>query len=72
VCLTGWFSAAFFNGELRAADISPGDIDEAVQFLLTYGTEPSVVPEVPLTGFQLVDLFRNGFFQGAAACDVGL
>jgi predicted metalloprotease len=72
VCLTGWFSAAFFNNELEAADISPGDIDEAVQFLLAYGTDPSVVPEVALTGFQLVDLFRNGFFQGAAACDVGL
>lgn len=71
VCLTGWFSSAFFDGELQAADISPGDIDEAVQFLLTYGTDPSVVPEVPLTGFQLVDLFRNGFFDGAAACDVG-
>jgi hypothetical protein len=43
-----------------------------VQFLLTYGTDPSVVPEVSLTGFQLVDLFRNGFFEGAAACDVGV
>lgn len=70
VCLTGWFSAAFFDRELTAAAISPGDIDEAVQFLLAYGTEPSVVPEVTLTGFQLVNLFRNGFFQGAAACDV--
>ena len=72
VCLTGWFSAVFFNDELTAADISPGDIDEAVQFLLTYGTDPEVVPEVALTGFQLVDLFRNGFFEGAAACDVGV
>jgi predicted metalloprotease len=72
VCLTGWFTSAFFDKELRTARISPGDIDEAVQFLLTYGTDPSVVPEVSLTGFQLVDLFRNGFFEGAAACDVGV
>ncbi len=72
VCLTGWFSAVFFDNELRAADISPCDIDEAVQFLLSYGTDPSVVPEVALTVFQLVDLFRNGFFEGAAACDVGV
>jgi hypothetical protein len=43
-----------------------------VQFLLEYGTDPAVVPEVALTGFQLVDLFRNGFFQGPAACDVGV
>ena len=72
VCLTGWFSAVFFDNELEAADISPGDIDEAAQFLLTYGTDPSVVPDVELTGFQLVDLFRSGFFEGAAACDVGV
>ncbi len=72
VCLSGWFSAQFYEGELQGASISPGDIDEAVQFLLTYGTDPSVVPEVSLTGFHLVDLFRNGFFEGAAACDVGV
>ncbi|WNV74574.1 hypothetical protein [Geodermatophilus sp. DSM 44513] len=72
VCLTGWFSAAFFDNQLEAAEISPGDIDEAAQFLLAYGTDPSVVPDVQLSGFQLVDLFRNGFFQGAAACDVGV
>jgi hypothetical protein len=72
VCLTGWFSAVFFDNELQAADISPGDIDEAAQFLLSYGTDPSVVPDVELTGFQLVDLYRNGFFGGAAACDVGV
>ncbi|SNS04924.1 Predicted metalloprotease [Geodermatophilus pulveris] len=72
VCLTGWFSAVFFDNELRTAEISPGDIDEAAQFLLAYGTDPSVVPDVQLSGFQLVDLFRNGFFEGAAACDVGV
>ncbi|RBY82016.1 hypothetical protein DQ238_05195 [Geodermatophilus sp. TF02-6] len=72
VCLTGWFSAAFFDGALQSARISPGDIDESVQFLLEYGTDPSVFPDVDLTGFQLVDLFRNGFFDGAAACDVGV
>ena len=25
-----------------------------------------MVPEVTMTGFQLVDLYRNGFFEGAA------
>jgi predicted metalloprotease len=72
VCLTGWFSQVFTTTRLGGVEISPGDVDEAVQFLLTYGTDPSVVPEVPLTGFQLVDLFRSGFFEGAAACDVGV
>jgi predicted metalloprotease len=72
VCLTGWFSAQFFAGELEAADVSPGDIDEAVQFLLEYGRNPAVLPDTRLSGFQLVDLFRNGFFEGARACDVGV
>jgi predicted metalloprotease len=72
VCLTGWFSQVFSQTPLHDVEISPGDIDEAVQFLLTYGTDPSVLPEVSLTGFQLVDLFRSGFFEGAAACDVGV
>jgi predicted metalloprotease len=72
ICLTGWFSAVFTETPLGGVEISPGDVDESVQFLLEYGTDPAVVPEVALTGFQLVDLFRNGFFQGPAACDVGV
>ncbi|RFU19765.1 neutral zinc metallopeptidase [Geodermatophilus marinus] len=72
VCLTGWFSAVFSDGALTSADISPGDVDESVQFLLTYGNDPAVVPSVELTGFGLVDLFRNGFFLGPSACDVGV
>nr|WP_239521818.1 neutral zinc metallopeptidase [Geodermatophilus sabuli] len=71
VCLTGWFSAEFRDGELGAT-ISPGDLDESVQFLLEYGRDPAVLPETQLSGFQLVDLFRNGFFQGPSACDVGV
>jgi hypothetical protein len=39
-----------------------------VQFLLTYGGDPDVLPDVGLSGFQLVDLFRNGFLQGLDAC----
>ena len=56
-------------GEANAT-MSPGDIDESVQFLLTYGNDPEVLPEVGLSGFQLVDLFRNGFLQGLKACDL--
>jgi hypothetical protein len=52
--------------------ISPGDLDESVQFLLTYGTDPAVLPDVDLSGFQQVDLFRAGFLEGLAACDVGV
>ncbi len=72
VCLTGWFSAQVYNDRVTSVRISPGDIDESVQFLLEFGTDPSVIPDVGLTGFQLVDLYRNGFLQGAKACDVGV
>jgi hypothetical protein len=68
VCLTGFYAAQVFQGLPGGTSISPGDIDESVQFLLTFGNEPSVVPAADLTGFQLVDLFRNGFVEGLDAC----
>jgi predicted metalloprotease len=72
VCLTGWYSAQVYNGKLDSVKISPGDIDESVQFLLEYGNDPDVLADVELTGFRLVDLFRAGFLNGAASCDVGV
>jgi len=69
VCLTGWYAAKVYQGEANAA-ISPGDVDESVQFLLTYGNDPAVLPDVDLSGFRLVDLFRNGFLQGLDTCKV--
>ncbi|HJX44302.1 MAG TPA: hypothetical protein VJ352_11540 [Geodermatophilus sp.] len=72
VCLTGWYSAQVYNGELDSVTISPGDIDESVQFLLTFGNDPDVLADVELTGFQLVDMFRAGFLTGAGPCDIGV
>lgn len=72
LCLTGWYAAKVFNGQAgETVLISPGDIDESVQFLLSYGASARVVPEVELSGFQQVDLFRAGFVEGLRACDVG-
>ena len=68
VCLSGWYAARVFQDEAGGPVVSPGDIDESVQFLLTFGNEPSVVPAADLTGFQLVDLFRAGFVEGLDAC----
>jgi predicted metalloprotease len=70
VCLTGWFSAQVYNGQVPAVQISPGDLDESVLFLLEYGVEPEVLGAADSSGFQLVDVFRGGFLEGAAACDV--
>ena len=71
VCLAGWFSQAVSAGEVQGVLISPGDLDESVQFLLRYGQDPKVLPGVDQSGFQLVDTFRKGFLQQAKACDVG-
>jgi predicted metalloprotease len=68
VCSTGAYGRAVYNGELEGVQISPGDLDEGVIFLLTYGSEPTVIPDVDLTGFQLVDIFRTGFTRGVEAC----
>ena len=74
VCLTGWYEAQWFNGAFTSstdgAVISPGDIDEAVQFLLEYGVRPEVFPNTSASGFELVGAFRTGFLQGGDACDL--
>jgi predicted metalloprotease len=74
VCLTGWYAGRFWTGDFQAQDISisPGDVDEAAIFLLTYGQEEGVFPNTELSGFEMVDAFRDGFLNGGAGCDVGL
>ncbi|MGY1604604.1 neutral zinc metallopeptidase [Geodermatophilus sp. SYSU D00815] len=72
VCLTGWWEAQVFSGRLPGVAISPGDIDEAIQFLLAYGVDDAVFPNVDASGFELVRSFRAGFLEGAGACDVGV
>jgi predicted metalloprotease len=68
VCLTGSYGFEFVEGGFGDYSISAGDLDESVIFLLQYGTDPAVLPDVDLTGFELVDVFRTGFFRGAGAC----
>jgi hypothetical protein len=71
VCSTGAYGRAVFNGDLEGVQISPGDIDEGVIFLLTYGNDPEVIPDVALTGFELVDVYRTGFLRGVESCGLG-
>lgn len=71
VCLTGWYEAQWFNRAFdEYAQISPGDIDEAVQFLLTYGVDDRVFPNLDASGFELVGAFRTGFLEGGDACEL--
>ncbi|MCZ2829552.1 neutral zinc metallopeptidase [Modestobacter sp. VKM Ac-2986] len=71
VCLTGAYTASVLQGGIPGIQISPGDVDESVQFLLESSSDPAVLDESGLTGFQLVDVFRSGVFDGLAACDIG-
>lgn len=75
VCLAGWYSSTFADGDIpfegeNESSISPGDIDEAVIFLVEQATRREVLPEAELSGFQLVDFFRRGFVVGPDACGV--
>ena len=75
VCLTGWYAAQWYDGAFADSldvTLSPGDVDEAVQFLLTYGVDNRVFPGVTSSGFELVGAFRSGFLQGGSACDIGI
>jgi predicted metalloprotease len=70
VCLAGAFTAGVLNEQTDVLSISPGDADESVSFLLEYSDDPDVLAESGLTGFQLVDVFRSGVFEGLSACDI--
>jgi predicted metalloprotease len=72
VCLTGWWHAQVFSGRDPNVRIQPGDIDEAVEFLLAYGVDDKVFPNTDLSGFELLRSYRAGFLDGGGACDVGL
>jgi predicted metalloprotease len=76
VCATGAYGRALFDNRIdqpteNPISISPGDLDEGVVFLLSYGNDPEVVPDAELTGFQLVDVFRTGFTRGTGSCGLG-
>ncbi|MBM7806169.1 putative metalloprotease [Geodermatophilus bullaregiensis] len=70
VCAVGWLARELHLGHVDGPGlaISPGDVDEAAVVLLQYATELTVVPESGLSGFELVDHFRQGFVDGGRAC----
>ena len=71
VCLAGAFTSGVLQRQSTVLSISPGDVDESVSFLLESSADPDVLAASGLTGFQLVDVFRSGFFDGLPACDIG-
>jgi hypothetical protein len=76
VCLTGAYTAYVYDGAFAAEEdggitLSPGDVDEGVIFLLQYGVDDHVFPNVEASGFELVGQFRAGFLEDGRACDLG-
>jgi predicted metalloprotease len=73
VCASGWYTRQLYDGAVPgvAVELSPGDVDEAAVVLLEYATRRSVLPDAGLTGFELVDSFRQGFVDGGSACRLG-
>jgi predicted metalloprotease len=72
VCLTGWYTAQVYNQKYAGIALSPGDVDEAVEFLLVYGVQDTVFPNTKASGFELLRAFRDGFIRGGTSCDIGL
>ncbi|MFI5045616.1 MAG: neutral zinc metallopeptidase [Acidimicrobiia bacterium] len=68
-CYTGGFTAAFYNGALNGATMSPGDLDEVVEAFLAYDRARGVSQDVPIT-FLRLGYFRRGFFSGYQSCDL--
>ncbi len=67
-CYAGGYAAAT-SASGSSLQLSPGDLDEAVSGLLTYGLAASDVngKEAP-SGFTRVQAFRTGVLDGTRAC----
>jgi predicted metalloprotease len=73
VCLTGAYAHDWYAGAFHPTlevTLSPGDIDEAVEFILAYARDDRVFPDSSTSGFELIGAFRSGFLSGTPACDL--
>jgi hypothetical protein len=66
ICSTGAFAASLFHR--TPAVLSPGDLDEAVKFLLLAGAGNPVVDTGTVTAWQRLDAFRTGVVDGPTGC----
>ena len=66
ICSTGAFAASLFGR--TPAVLSPGDLDEAVRFLLVAGPGNPVVDTGGSTAWDRLDAFRAGVLDGPAGC----
>lgn len=70
VCLAGSFTGSLLGQAERY--LSPGDLDEAIQVLLTYDyAARDMAGKGIATGFERVRAFRTGVLEGDQACKLG-
>lgn len=69
-CLAGAWTASVVleNRATSQLRISPGDLDETVQALLSFGSTQSEANSSQGSGFQRVAAFRAGVIEGLAGC----
>ncbi|MBB5955350.1 putative metalloprotease [Saccharothrix tamanrassetensis] len=72
LCLAGAYTREVFTRQ-QGFGLSPGDLDEAVQVLLgyDYAARDAAGKSALDPGFQRVDVFRSGVFEGVKACGLG-
>ncbi|RKT57216.1 putative metalloprotease [Saccharothrix australiensis] len=72
LCLAGAYTREVFTRR-QGFGLSPGDLDEAVQVLLAhdYAARDATGRQAVEPGFQRVDVFRGGVFEGVKACGLG-
>jgi predicted metalloprotease len=69
VCLAGSFTGSLLGQKEQY--LSPGDLDEAIQVLLTYDYAARDVDGKGIaTGFERVRAFRKGVLEGDKACNL--
>jgi len=62
ICLAGAYAGDVFNRRRSgAAQLSPGDLDEAIQALLNFAGKAGFFDVAGKTGFDRVSAFRKGF-----------
>jgi predicted metalloprotease len=67
VCLAGSFTGSLLGSEQQR--LSPGDLDEAIEVLLTYDyAARDITGKGTATGFERVRSFRKGVLEGDDAC----
>jgi predicted metalloprotease len=66
-CYTGAWAKTTYDGSSEL-EMSPGDLDEAIQAYLAFSEDLEELDEAEATPFERIEAFRGGFFGGEESC----